>query len=349
MNKFRIYWVCQFSGWLLFVLLNYLFIRLENSITTQAIGSLVFSFFSGLLTSHLYRNFIISQNWLRFGFIKLIPRFIVSSLVLACLYYILTFGFTSFIIEGILKFPNPTAVLGDVLNLSFVYLLWSLIYFLFNYIENYKREEIKNLKWEASKSEMELNRLKSQLNPHFMFNAMNSIRALIDENPGKAKDAITQLSHILRTTLQMGKLKLIPFEEEMNLVKDYLSLEQTRYEERLRVSINADKDASFFKIPPLMIQTLVENAIKHGISKLINGGEIVINTSVKGNLLMVSVINDGPLIQFNEENTGFGILNTKQRLNLLFGDKAAFELKSFGSNQTLAELKIPRSDESNNN
>jgi two-component system, LytTR family, sensor kinase len=345
MNKLRIYWICQVSGWFLFVLLNFLFIQLEDTLTTHALTGLVVSFFTGLFTSHLYRNFIIYQNWLRLGFLKLVPRFIASSLVLALCYYIITFGVTSALIKGMLEFPEASAIIADLLNLSFVYLVWSLIYFLFNYIENYKREEIKNLRWEASKNEIELNRLKSQLNPHFMFNAMNSIRALIDENPAKAKNAITQLSNILRTTLQMGKLKLISFEEEMHLVKDYLSLEHTRYEERLRVSYNIMAEAYEFKVPPLMVQTIVENAIKHGISKLMEGGEINIKAAVKGDLLIVSISNDGPFVQNKAETTGFGIINTIQRLSLLFGEKAGFEIKSLGENKTLAELKIPKNDE----
>ncbi|MBA3901716.1 MAG: histidine kinase, partial [Bacteroidetes bacterium] len=315
----------------------------------QALTGLVVSFFTGIFTSHLYRRFIIHQNWLKFGFLKLIPRFIASSLVLAACYYVITFSLTSALIKGALVFPDASAIIADLLNLSFVYLVWSLIYFLFNFIENYKQEEIKNLRWEASKNEVELNRLKSQLNPHFMFNAMNSIRALIDENPAKAKDAITQLSNILRTTLQMGKLKLISFDEEMNLVQDYLSLEHTRYEERLKVHFDISPETSRFKIPPLMLQTIVENAIKHGISKLMEGGEIRIEAKVKGNLLVVNVINDGQLKKPEEETTGFGILNTIQRLNLLFGDKASFELRKLGEKKTLAELKIPKNDEGINN
>ncbi|HRD40120.1 MAG TPA: histidine kinase, partial [Bacteroidia bacterium] len=90
-----------------------------------------------------------------------------------------------------------------------------------HYLENYKKTEIQNLRWEAASKDIELNKLKSQLNPHFMFNSMNSIRALIDENPAKAKEAVTQLSNILRNTLLMNKNKEIVLEEELRIVKDY--------------------------------------------------------------------------------------------------------------------------------
>src|SRR5690606_34796559 len=122
-----------------------------------------------------------------------------------------------------------------IINLSGVFIIWSLLYFLFHFINNYKKEEIKNLKWEAARNEIELNKIKSQLNPHFIFNSMNSIRALVDENPDLAKNAITQLSNVLRNSLLMGKKKLIPLGDELKIVDDYLSLEKTRFEERLTI------------------------------------------------------------------------------------------------------------------
>ncbi|MDQ3190791.1 MAG: histidine kinase [Bacteroidota bacterium] len=349
MNKQKVYWICQISGWFVFVLLNSFFIQLEQELTSQVITGLIVSLFIGITTSHAYRNFIIWSGWLKYGFLKLIPRFIISSLILSILYYLLYFSITSLLIVGVLQVPQATTILGDILNIAFVYLVWSLIYFLFNFIENYKKEEIKNLKWEASIKEIELNRLKSQLNPHFMFNAMNSIKALVNEDPAKAKNAITQLSNILRNTLQMGKKKFISFDEELNLVKDYLDLEFTRYEERLSVEYKIDPLSSNFKVPPLMIQTLVENGIKHGIARLVKGGKIEIITEVLNDFLFIKIINDGSLADEITEEKGFGIKNTIERLNLLFGDKASFNIKNLNSNKVITEIKIPKYYESIDN
>ena len=119
--------------------------------------------------------------------------------------------------------------------------------------------------------EIELNNLKSQLNPHFIFNALNSIRALVDENPSKSKQAINQLSNILRNSLASDKKGLTKFEDELKIVKDYLGLESIRFEERLKTEFDIHPDSQKFLVPPLMIQTLVENGIKHGISKLTAG------------------------------------------------------------------------------
>ena len=119
-------------------------------------------------------------------------------------------------------------------------------------------------KYEASMVQIELNHLKSQLNPHFIFNALNSIRALVDENPGKSKQAINQLANILRNSLASDKKGLTKFEDELKIVKDYLGLEHIRFEERLRAEFDIHPDSHLFHVPPLMIQTLVENGIKHG-------------------------------------------------------------------------------------
>jgi two-component system, LytTR family, sensor kinase len=349
LNKKSIYWICQFAGWLLFVLLNSIFIGLQDALTLIEVVVLIISFFTGIITSHLYRNFIIKFNWLKFGFLKLLPRFLLASLLLACFYFIIFFLFTS-LLKGDLQFPEAPVLIGNLLNISLVYFIWSLIYFLFNFIENYKQEEIKNLRIEAERTEFELNRLKSQLNPHFMFNSMNSIRALIDENPMKAKNAVTQLSNILRNTLQMGKKKFTTFEDELSLVKDYLDLEKTRYEERLNVKFDIDPASFAYSVPPLMIQTLVENAIKHGISKLTKGGDVLLQTKVneKGELI-IRILNSGQLSENINFGTGFGLMNTKQRLFLLYGSSAKFRIENYDKNTVLAEVLIPKIQKNNLN
>jgi LytS/YehU family sensor histidine kinase len=210
---------------------------------------------------------------------------------------------------------------------------------MYHYFERYNT----SLKYEATKNEIELNKLKSQLNPHFIFNALNSIRALVDENPRKAKNAITQLSSILRSSLVMNKSKLTHFDEEMNAVKDYLELESIRFEERLRTEFDLHPQSNQFLVPPLMIQTLVENGIKHGISNLKEGGTISLRTAVNGSSLIIQIRNDGQLINGRPRNPrGFGIDNTKQRLQLIFGGKASFRIFNDSDKTVLTELIIPK-------
>src|SRR5690606_23911150 len=182
-------------------------------------------------------------------------------------------------------------------------------------------------KYEASMIEIELKNLKSQLNPHFIFNALNSIRALVDENPSKSKQAINQLSNILRNSLASDKKGLTKFDDELKIVRDYLGLESIRFEERLRTEFLIDPGSSQFLVPPLMIQTLVENGIKHGISKLTAGGTVQVKTFVTQEKLHIQIRNSGQLVQpVKRGKGGLGIKNTVQRIKLIYGDRASFRI-----------------------
>jgi len=215
-------------------------------------------------------------------------------------------------------------------------------------MENYKKKEIESLIWEAAVKDYELKTLKSQLNPHFMFNAMNSIRALIEEDPESAKVAITKLSNILRYSLQMERMERVPLEDEIETVKNYLDLERIRFEDRLKYKLDIDRSTQKIEIPPMMIQTLVENGIKHGVAKRTEGGEIHLKsklmTTSNGSKLKIEIRNSG---HFSEEqlksSNGFGVNNTKHRLNLLFGDEAHFSIMNENGNTVLAEIEIPTS------
>ena len=208
--------------------------------------------------------------------------------------------------------------------------------------ENYKRSEIESYIWEAAVKDFELKTLKSQLNPHFMFNAMNSIRALIEEDPESAKTALTRLSNLLRYSLKMERNETVLLEEEIQTVKDYLLLEGIRFEERLRYKLNIDPKSAKIEIPPMMIQTLVENGIKHGISKKTGGGMVCIDTSVSDSKLFIKITNTGHLDETAlKQSQGFGISNTRHRLNLLYGEKSSFTLHNENSENVSAEIVIP--------
>jgi LytS/YehU family sensor histidine kinase len=189
-----------------------------------------------------------------------------------------------------------------------------------------QRERLNQVKLEAMVKELELKTIKAHINPHFIFNALNSIRALIDENPARARNAVTELSQLLRSSMNADKEELVSLERELSIVKNYLALEQIRFEDRLRVSLHIDEDTLKQQLPPMMLQTLVENAIKHGISKEMKGGEISIISDFVDDHHELIVRNTGKL---NEEgdSEGFGLNSTRNRLHLLFGDKAKFHIQ----------------------
>ena len=328
------------------MLLTFLINRFEiREFDLQFMLNLLSTFLIGIGTSHLYRYFIIRNKWLEYKISHLIHRVILASVAFAILFYLLHILVSELLIAGRLIQFDIAEVFQSVMNLTANYILWTLLYWLFHFIQNYRKEEIKNLKWEAAKNEIELNKIKSQLNPHFIFNSMNSIRALVDEHPNKAKDAITRLSNILRSSLLMGRKKLIHFEEEMALVKDYLDLEKIRLEDLLKIELDIDKQSKFFEVPPLMIQTLVENGIKHGVSKLKSGGRVVIKSNVVNGALVITIINTGNFVNGTSNSVGFGLKNTSHRLKLIYGDSGKFHIKNNDKGEVAAEITIPRTNE----
>jgi two-component system LytT family sensor kinase len=218
-----------------------------------------------------------------------------------------------------------------------MYFLWTLIYFIFHYFQQYRQ----SLKYEALITETELNQLKSQLNPHFIFNALNGIRALVDENPVKSKSAITRLSNILRNSLLLDKKKLISLEEELDIVKDYLELESIRYEERLRIVYDIDPKTLAIQVPPMMVQTLVENGIKHGIANLKEGGELKVSTEKIQERLSIFIRNSGQYVVNSKKEVGYGLLNTQKRLEILYGPESSLIIKNENKETVLTEIQIP--------
>lgn len=345
MSKQRLYWACQGLGWSSFILLVGTINRLEEAeapFDIYSFLSLLIMTLLGILISHTYRELIIQLDWLRFKIVDLIPRVVLTSVLCGVAFFFL-YRFLLYIVilrEKVIL--SMLELLEGIISLSIFFILWSTLYFLFHFIQNYRKEEIKNLRWQALSTEVELNKLKSQLNPHFIFNSMNSIRALVDENPEKSKDSITQLSNILRSSLLTGRKKVIPLSQELQLVKDYLSLEQTRFEERLRTTFEIDDEVKEHHVPPLMLQTLVENGIKHGISQLEEGGEIIVRARKKREDLILSIENTGHFREKKERNPGFGLLNSRQRLFLLYGERGNIRINNTENNTVLVEVLIPK-------
>ena len=341
-SRNKAYWIYQASGWSFYALVNLIAMFSFESFTWQKGALFIFICLIGVGSTHLLRFIIKKNGWLGLPLKKIIPRVLISSLLIGVLLAIFFFSINltgSF--YDMSKFKPATPVIW-IFNLSSVILLWQLIYFSVHYFQNYKKVEIEALIWEAAVKDFELKTLKSQLNPHFMFNALNSIRALIEEDPSSAKIAVTKLSNILRYSLRIEKSETVTLEDEMQTVVDYLDLEKIRFEERLNYSIKTDSNAARTEIPPMMVQTLVENGIKHGISKRTNGGKILVNSFVEDSKLHIQISNTGHLSEEELKNaTGFGIQNTKHRLSLLYGENGLFRIQNANQTEVLAEVIIP--------
>lgn len=336
----RFYWACQLGGWVLYVLLNAFLLFLNDDLNGNIAFGLTFIFMLGIILTQGLRWLVIRLNWLQLSISSALPRVLFVNLLMGIAIAFILSGLDNLAQVSPARF-NLGKILINVASYTFVFFSWSLIYFLVHFLENYKKAEIENLRWEAASREAELNRLKSQLNPHFMFNAMNSIRALVGENPARAKEAVTQLANLLRNTLQMGKYKLIPFGQELDVVKDYVAIESVRLEERLQVEWNIEAGCESVELPPLMLQTLVENGIKHGIAKIPEGGKLTVNAKRINNGLDIIIRNSGQYDEKQSPESGFGLRNTLERLELLYGTKARFSIANENSHTVITRLFIP--------
>jgi two-component system, LytTR family, sensor kinase len=326
MQKSRIYWIAQIIGWSAFFTINFFLSPVKDKYTPLDIVYYASLVPAAILVTHVYRWLILRMNWLNRSVLTQLMIAIISAYVLSTLFLSLQYLLNYAVLGTGFRFSFIDAAI-QIISFWFVFFVWSMVYYFYHYLQAIRKVEIQQLRMQATLKEAELNKLKSQLNPHFMFNAMNSIRALIDENPKKAKEAVTKLASILRQTLTLEKNKLISFDQEMQLVKDYLDLEKIRFEERLHCQYEIASGSHHYNVPPMILQTLVENAIKHGISNLTEGGMITIRTDVlKNRKLQIEISNSGTYNPNATPQSGYGIKNTRDRLAHVFGEEAGFSI-----------------------
>ena len=322
----RLYWVAQLIGWGFYAFLIFLASYLQDP--EKIDGVLVVKLFSQILlaifATHLLRAIYLHWNWLNLKLTALIPRLFVTSLFSSIFISYLTALISSIVDRKELENQTFLVFSSNVLAMFIVLIFWNALYFTFHFFQKSRKQELNNSHLEANRNELELKNLRSQLNPHFLFNSLNNIRALIDLEPAKAKIAVTTLSNLLRNSLVQGKQSLISLEEELTIVSDYLEMEKIRFEERLEIQLDINPNLLPIQIPPFILQTLVENAVKHGVSKKIEGGTILVSAQQTEELVEITVQNSGTIS--SESGTKIGIENIKRRLELQFKGNSTFEL-----------------------
>ena len=199
---------------------------------------------------------------------------------------------------------------------------------------------MEKLELRSALQEAELMVLKNQINPHFLFNALNNIQSLILIEPEKARKMVTHISDLLRYSIQFNASEKVELKDEIEIVKDYLELESIQYTDRLKYSFEIAPATEGMVIPPMAIQMLVENAIKHGLSVQKKGGEILIKTAKTDTHLLINVINSGQM-KGVPKREGVGLKNLVERMKILFGPFAEFKLENTAHNLVTASLKIP--------
>lgn len=190
-------------------------------------------------------------------------------------------------------------------------------------------------------TEAQLASLESRIHPHFLFNTLNSISSLIPEDPARAERLVEQMAALLRFSLDANQSGLVPLGSELKIVGDYLEIERARFGDRLRYHIDVPADLTESQIPPLSLQTLVENSVKYAIAPHRAGGEIRISGARSNGALCVEVSDSGPAFQLESAPAGHGLDNLKGRLSALFGDQAALLLQRAGGRNNLI-LSVPQ-------
>lgn len=343
-NKLTAYWWCQISGWSAYVLIYMLFyFTIRTKPNPNFFTELYIDAITGLVVTHCMR-FVTRKARL----LHLDLRRQIISMFFTTFIFSLVFGAIITKVSELLSWEESQmkdlSFFNRVIRASFWYFLflaiWNLIYFTYHYVEKTRKEQIDKIRLESMIKDLELKTIKSHINPHFIFNALNSIRALVDEDPIRARTAITELSNILRSSMYAEKLETTPLEKELDIVKDYLALEHIRFEDRLQVEYDIDDDTLDQPVPPMMLQTLVENAIKHGISKHVDGGLIRIVSDFKNDHHELVVQNTGK-INGTANAEGFGLTSTQNRLKLMFGADAKFEIHDVQDNMVEAKVIMP--------
>lgn len=351
-TRIQIYWMCQIVGWSLASFSDLVASKLYDvQFNSYNIYTYLFEVTVGMLITHSFRGFVIRKGWLQKSFLNVLSYIIPAALVmtLISLAFFIFLGVISLLVnpasanEPMLIPSNMLLIIYFVIVIQFLwYFVWCLIYFVYHAFENLQLEKIDKVKIEGKYKEIELHQLRSQLNPHFLFNALNSVRALIDEDPDRARNSITQLSHILRSALNVQNVRTITLKQEMEIVNDYLSLEKVRFDKRLEFELDLDNHILDFPIPPMLVQTLAENGIKHGIGTHRHGGKILIRAHAQDDLIHIAITSPGQLKDSWHSDSGHGVSNTIERLKIIYADKASFSLFNLNDCEVQALVTIQR-------
>lgn len=342
-----LYWRCQLIGWsaasLYWGVVGY---TGTNFSIFLAVIHFVGDVLMYIAITHIFRNISRRLQWHLLQPGQLLIRIIPATAILGVAFMIATLWKT-YLVRLVFEydFAIPFQIYFDTQWIATLVTgirlmaIWILAYYLYHYAQRELKATKESARLALIAKDAQLDNLSSQLNPHFFFNSLNNIKALVLEDPHAARRAIDLLSELLRTALYKRDAMLIPLKEEIALINDYLELEKMRFEKRLETSMDVDQQLLQIPVPPLSIQALVENAIKHGIAQRKEGGKISITVCTENGFLKAKVYNTGKLNGISKD--GIGLKNLQERLDLQFNGKASFELSEPTDNTVSATLKIP--------
>ncbi|MEX0313625.1 MAG: sensor histidine kinase [Allomuricauda sp.] len=339
------FWILQFLGW---GFINGLSIFVMRKISAElVIYSIVFGLFIGIFSTSLLRWYLKRnvdfESFEVKDFIKIVLSFLITCALFGGMNFLFGYVYAKYgpglTEEEIQMFKIYDSFFILVINSLFIIGAWTVTYLVIKLLLKLNRDRIERLELNTNLKQAQLNTLKGQINPHFMFNSLNNIRGLMLEDVEKSREMLTKLSEILRYSLTKNNINSISLEEELEIVDNYIDLSKIQFENRLEFVKEVEENMLSQQIPPMIIQLLIENAAKHGISNLKKGGRIVLMVKREGDLMKIQVKNTGKL-KLQKNTTQLGLKNIRQRLKLLYADKASFSLHEMDG-EVVADIKIP--------
>ncbi len=335
------YAVLQWGGWLLlYSLMTLAVLNRPIFVATELLYGAVLVSATGL-GSHLLRGFYrkhSAQAALAMQVAVLAGGSVffaaVATALLVITFFVLSVSGYTFPVPAEQRwFVIRTVFAGNFINMLMALCFWSAVYFAVTKVRQLRQTT-------ALLHATQLDALINQLNPHFLFNAINNIRALILEDPDRARAMLAALSDMLRYNLNRQDGVKVTLQQELDIVRSYISLCSIQFEQRLQYRETTDAGCGLMLVPKLLLQLCVENAIKHGISRLPAGGEVQITAMASGADIVLQVINHGVLQRQDEKHGGVGLKNIRQRLQLLYDGKAGLQLYQ-QDDKVITEIRLP--------
>ena len=338
------YWFLQLAGWGGVALLGWLMDGVQratygDAAVAQSSYFLPLTCLAGLLATHVLRIVIKHGRWLELSGGKLALHYAIALALVS--FALATLGFLLFGESPGKENRIEAFTIALLVNSSLIG-AWMAIYFLTHFKEAFHRAESERAQLNEAYTRTQLEALTQQINPHFLFNALNTVRALIPADLCEPRDAVTRLAGILRATLRSGQDAVTSLAEEMEIVRDYLALQKLRFGDNLEVREDLDPRCLAGEIPPLLLLTIVENAIKHGVQCREEQAVLTIEARLADGMVTVVVASPSATARASaDESLGIGLRNAQERLRLAFGDEARVRLNNDDPALTKCVLFFP--------
>ena len=324
-NRFPSFWQIQIAGWTLYLVMMYV-----TFLTVAAEGTLLRLFEIKAIRTIIgfCLTCVMRSIYRRFGTNLSIQK--VVFLVLGCS---IVFGGVWTISEMAANFLRNTNFVVNLariprgaLDYGLTLTAWSALYFGIKYWREWQQERENAFEAAALANQAQLEMLRYQINPHFLFNSLNSIRASINEDAARAKQMVTQLAEFLRYSLLHYNANEVALGEEVEAVRNYLAIEKTRFEDKIVIEFDIEEAAEKLPVPCFLLNPLIENAVKHGLNNSKQPLKIRVSARLVNNCLLLEVANTGTL-KTKTEGTKVGLKNIRERLQKIYGESGSFELK----------------------